>query len=67
MPLTGENLNFLKACFRNDEWDYLQNLPKYTALMAAAKNSMEDAEQLATIGTHLINQRDDFRHESGEK
>ena len=67
MALTGENLKFLQACFKEDEWDYLQNLPRYAALMAAAKDSMEDAEQLASIGTRLISEWNDLRHERGEK
>lgn len=54
MALTGDNLDFLKACFEEKEWQYLQNLHKFAALIAGASNCIEDAEQLAEIGVHLI-------------
>ncbi len=54
MPIAGENLEFLKACFTGNEWDYLQSLPRFAALMASAKDSMEDAEQLSSIATYIV-------------
>ena len=61
MPLTGSNEAFLKKCFEADEWEYLKNLPKFAALLAAAKDTLEDAEQLCLIGGHLVAEWEDLK------
>jgi hypothetical protein len=54
MPLTGENAAYVKNCFNDGEWEYLQGLSRFTTAMAEAEDTLDDAERLILVGSRLV-------------
>jgi hypothetical protein len=59
--LGEKNSELLKAFFEQNEWEYLQSLQKFTALMSGSKDTVDDVVELSSIGERLLQERGELQ------
>jgi hypothetical protein len=50
----NQNIKLLKAAFSKDEWEHLIQIPEFNNLLNTANKTVDDFENLATIGGRIL-------------